>query len=146
MSIKPDDAIPKVLAYITRILHGDRQLLVFTHQDFPEAGLQVPAGTVHVGEPLVEALLREVREEAGLSRFVKTEKLTEYLWWCAPRHEWHHRHVFHLSVTDAPDYWNHAVTSFDSDAGMVFQYHWVSLDAVPTLAAQQDEWLRLLRP
>jgi hypothetical protein len=38
------------------------------------------------------------------------------------------------------------VTSFDSDAGMVFQYHWVSLAAVPTLAGRQDEWLRLLRP
>ena len=32
----------KVLAYVTR---GD-ELLVFRHRDFPEAGLQVPAGTM----------------------------------------------------------------------------------------------------
>ncbi len=36
----------KVYAYIT---HGHR-LLVFSHRDFPEAGIQVPGGTMEEGE------------------------------------------------------------------------------------------------
>ncbi len=40
--------LKKVFAYITR---GDK-LLVFRHADFPEAGIQVPAGTAKEGEGL----------------------------------------------------------------------------------------------
>ena len=36
----------KALVYIT---WGDK-LLVFSHPDFPEAGIQVPAGTIEPGE------------------------------------------------------------------------------------------------
>ena len=52
----------RVHAYIT---HGER-LLVFEHTDFPEAGIQVPAGTVQIGESPEVAVLREAREETGL--------------------------------------------------------------------------------
>lgn len=38
----------KVYAYLT---YG-RQLLVFKHTDYPEAGLQVPGGTVETGEDI----------------------------------------------------------------------------------------------
>ncbi|HLE30393.1 MAG TPA: NUDIX domain-containing protein, partial [Anaerolineales bacterium] len=57
----------KVLAYITRRRNGRTQLLVFTHRDFPEAGVQVPAGTVEPDEPVEAALFREVHEESGLT-------------------------------------------------------------------------------
>ena len=40
--------------------------MVFTHRDIPEAGVQVPAGTVEEGETLDAAVLREVHEETGL--------------------------------------------------------------------------------
>ncbi len=56
--------VDKVVVYITR---GDL-LLVFTHPDFPEAGLQVPAGTVEVGEAPADAARREAHEETGLER------------------------------------------------------------------------------
>ena len=36
----------KVLAYITKGQEPNLELLVFEHKDFPEAGLQVPAGTI----------------------------------------------------------------------------------------------------
>ena len=52
----------KVYAYIVK----DHRLLVFRHIQFPEAGLQVPGGTVEEGEPLEEAVLREATEESGL--------------------------------------------------------------------------------
>ena len=54
--------ISKVFAYIT---HQNR-LLVFRHTDFPQAGIQVPAGTVKTNEDLEAAVLREAQEETGL--------------------------------------------------------------------------------
>jgi len=50
--------IQKVLAYVT---WGDK-LLVFSHPDFPEAGIQVPAGTIEPGEEPEAAVLREAFE------------------------------------------------------------------------------------
>lgn len=40
----------KVLAYVTREIARQMQLLVFTHRDAPEAGIQVPAGPLDPGE------------------------------------------------------------------------------------------------
>ena len=73
----------KVLAYITREQGGVRQVLVFDHQDQPEAGLQVPAGTVEPGELIEPALWREIEEEAGLRPSVLrlVRKLAEWLTW-----------------------------------------------------------------
>ena len=45
--------IYKVFAYIT----NQNRLLVFRHMDFPEAGIQVPAGTFMTGEELITAVL-----------------------------------------------------------------------------------------
>jgi 8-oxo-dGTP pyrophosphatase MutT (NUDIX family) len=56
--------IQKVYAYITS---PEGQLLVFEHVDFPEAGVQVPGGTVEVGESVDAAVIREAEEETGLS-------------------------------------------------------------------------------
>lgn len=53
----------KVTAFITRDEGAERELLVFRH---PNAGVQLPAGTVGAGEWIEEAVLREVWEEAGL--------------------------------------------------------------------------------
>ncbi|MCD6284740.1 MAG: NUDIX domain-containing protein [Anaerolineae bacterium] len=47
----------KVYAYIT---HANR-LLVFRHVDVPDAGIQVPGGTVEEGEVPDEAAMRERR-------------------------------------------------------------------------------------
>ncbi len=52
----------KVTAYITCA----GKLVVFTQADFPEAGVQVPSGTVDSGENLEQAVLREAYEETGL--------------------------------------------------------------------------------
>ncbi|MBN1668895.1 MAG: NUDIX domain-containing protein, partial [Anaerolineales bacterium] len=54
--------VQKVACYITR----GNQLLVFDHPHSPEAGTQVPGGTVDPGEPLELAALREAREESGV--------------------------------------------------------------------------------
>ena len=52
----------RAYAYIT---NGSR-LLLFTHPEAPEAGIQVPAGTIEAGETPEDAVMREGREETGL--------------------------------------------------------------------------------
>ena len=67
--------ISKVFAYIT---HRNR-LLVFRHTDFPEAGIQVPAGTLKTNEDLVAAVLREAQEETGLRELTVKRALGEQI-------------------------------------------------------------------
>ena len=54
----------KVTAFVTRSDPGGKQLLLFRH---PNAGIQIPAGTVEEGETPEVAVLREVAEETGLT-------------------------------------------------------------------------------
>jgi 8-oxo-dGTP pyrophosphatase MutT (NUDIX family) len=56
-------AIEKVTAFVTRMVHGRRELLLFEH---PYAGIQLPAGTVEPGEAPEAAAIRETQEETGL--------------------------------------------------------------------------------
>ena len=65
-----DEVVQKVTAFITRERNGVKELLVFRH---PNAGIQIPAGTVEDGEHLETAVKREVYEETGL-QIVKIEK------------------------------------------------------------------------
>ncbi|MCA9930236.1 MAG: NUDIX domain-containing protein [Anaerolineales bacterium] len=58
-------SVHKVTAFITRERPQGRELLVFHH---PNAGIQLPAGTVEPGEDLETAVLREVAEETGLTQ------------------------------------------------------------------------------
>ena len=53
--------VEKAVAYIT----FGNSLLVFTHPAHPDAGVQVPQGSLEVGEEPVEAAIREAREETG---------------------------------------------------------------------------------
>ena len=129
----------KAFAYITR---GNR-LLVFEHVDLPEAGIQVPAGTINKGESPDDAVLREAHEETGLSlltvhRFLGAVQrdMNDY-----GIDEVHHRYFFHLTCDDqTPETWQH-VESQRSDGGppVRFRFWWVALpDGVPDLIADHD--------
>ena len=98
--------IKKVYAYITL---GEK-LLVFNHVEFPEAGVQVPGGTMERDELPESAVLREALEETGLEGL----QLAAYLG-CdvmqvpeSKPGEQHQRHFYHLVCTGgAPDNWLH---------------------------------------
>lgn len=61
---QPLTYLDKVTAFITRPGPAGPELLYFRH---PNAGVQLPAGTVEEGETVEQAAWREVYEEAGLT-------------------------------------------------------------------------------
>jgi 8-oxo-dGTP pyrophosphatase MutT (NUDIX family) len=135
--------IQKVFAYIT---HRNR-LLVFRHTDFPEAGIQVPAGTVLPHEDLTIAVLREAEEETGLQDLIIKAYLGEQLrnMEDVRKDEIHHRHFYHLLCGgDPPEQWQHDETS-PSDGGtspIRFEFFWAELpDKIPELIADHGVML-----
>lgn len=65
----------KVAAFITRGSGYRQQLLVIDH---PDAGLQLPAGTVELNEDPDTAVIREVAEEAGVTAVARVSKLASF--------------------------------------------------------------------
>jgi 8-oxo-dGTP pyrophosphatase MutT (NUDIX family) len=66
--------IEKVIALILRENDEQKEILTFKH---PTAGRQLPAGTVEENEQPESALLREIKEESGLTRIEIVKKLGE---------------------------------------------------------------------
>ncbi len=135
----------KVLAYIT---HGNR-LLVLTHPESPEAGIQVPGGTVEPDEDIAEAALREATEESGLTGL----RLGDYLGKLSLNRadvgldEIHHRHYFHVWCDHAPpEAWRHyEFTASDRPANhepIPLDFHWVDLPhGVPPLISKHGAFI-----
>ncbi|HKP54167.1 MAG TPA: NUDIX domain-containing protein [Chloroflexia bacterium] len=139
----------KVVAYIVREVEGKRQLLVLTHRDYPEAGLQVPAGTVDEGEGIEDALRREVTEETGLTNFKVVREIATYEWLHPITGNVHERHVFLLlAPQEAPDMWEWIETSggaVPDHEGYVFCYYWADLDGEIELAGNFGDYLHAIR-
>lgn len=146
--------IPKVVVYLTRRhpTTGEPQLLVFDHVDAPEAGTQVPAGTIDAGEDVVAAAVREVVEETGLDGIVVAAELgtadvdlRAYGIDAVAR-----RHFVH-AVVDTVDpgrgeRWHH-VERHRSDGGppVTFALYWAPLGSPPPLAGGLGARLSMLR-
>jgi 8-oxo-dGTP pyrophosphatase MutT (NUDIX family) len=64
--------IEKVTAFVTRQTDTGVELLLFEH---PNAGIQLPAGTVNDGETPEETVQREVAEETGLTDVIISQYL-----------------------------------------------------------------------
>ncbi|WP_245872722.1 NUDIX hydrolase [Deinococcus planocerae] len=114
----------RALAYVTR----NGELLVFEHTpEYPDAGVQVPAGGLETGETSAEAAVRETREETGLE-LSGPAHLASFPWSKGELAEvWH---VFHLSAPpDTPDAWAHRVTHGGGDAGLTFLCRFAPLGA-----------------
>lgn len=134
-------ASDKVLAYITRNRNGRTEILVFDHVGQPEAGTQVPAGTVQPGEPLAAAALREVEEETGVTGLTITRYLGCFPYRHEPRRELHRRHVFLLTASrPLPEAWTHTVSGQGEDTELTFRWSWLDLRlARSTLAGRQGD-------
>ena len=141
--------IEKVVTYITQ---KDR-LLVFRHTRFPEAGIQVPAGTVRAGEDLLDAAYREAIEETGLqtSELEFCGKLGEDTYLLEDESELItiRRHFYHFKFTgQSLERWLHYETdpSDGSPAPIEFELYWIKHpDDIPALAGNQGVMLPKLK-
>lgn len=136
----------KVYAYILRKSNAGSQLLAFEHVDFPEAGIQVPGGTVESGETLFTAVQREVAEETGLLDLVFGGELgsTKRDMRGLGFQEVHHRHyfLFHCKHCQRETWISYEETPSDGSEGPIaLRFFWVGLDAVPPLLGGMDEML-----
>ena len=133
----------KVFAYIT---HGER-LLVFTHPHAPEAGIQVPAGTLRDDESPEAGVMREAVEETGLAGLRLVRYLGEQYLDRSPmgRDEIHHRRFYHLRCEgDPPETWTHYENDPSDGSGgpHLFAFFWARLpDQVPELIVDHGKML-----
>jgi 8-oxo-dGTP pyrophosphatase MutT (NUDIX family) len=85
------------------VLDAAGRVLVFAHPEAPEAGIQVPAGTMEPGEEPEAAALRELCEETGLATFAITRFLARReLFEVRQGREEHHDRWFYQAVATAP--------------------------------------------
>ena len=134
----------KVFAYIT---HHNR-LLVFIHPFAPEAGIQVPAGTIKANERPEAAVLREAFEETGLSDPIVDGFIGEHdrVMSDFGRDEIHHRRFYHPRCEgNPPATWRHEERDSSDDpkqAPIIFEFFWAPLPHdVPPLIADHGKML-----
>ena len=131
----------KALCYVVR----DGRLLVFRHLDHSpdEVGIQVPAGTVRLGEPAEAAALREAHEETGLEgrRVVRALGTAEYD--ITPyRFELQRRHFFHLTLDGpVPERWFSTEGHDGVGEPTRFECFWLPLEAGLVLQSGQGALL-----
>lgn len=131
--------VSKAFIYLTR---GGDELLLLAHPDHPDAGLQVPAGTIRTGETAEAAALRELEEETGLAEVRLVKLLGEALFDMRPfgKPEYHRRFFFHAVLEGAaPERWLHV----ERDGGpepIRFELFWWPLSAgLPQLIARHGD-------
>lgn len=139
----PQPPVRKAFAYVT----SGTRLLVFTHPDHPEAGIQVPAGTIQPGEDPAQAALREASEETGLSELRIVRWLGRDVFDATPfgREELHDRWFWHLAIDgEVADTWRHGERfASNGTAGLIaFDFFWVDLASMlPDLIADHDRFI-----
>ena len=114
----------KVRAYI----FWNDLLLVFHEPEFPEALYQVPGGTVDAGETLLNALVREIKEETGQSIDGDWKLLGQEVITHPVRKLEQEEYIYYLEFTgDLPTSWDHLVTGAGEDNGILFRYNWMDV-------------------
>ncbi len=123
----------KVYGYVTH----ERRLLVFCHVDHPEAGIQVPGGTVEPGEAFDQAVMREAREETGLRGLELVRLVGEQVRDMSDFGvaEVHHQRFYHLRCRkEGRERWRHVERNASDGSGPIgFELWWADLDDLPPL-------------
>jgi 8-oxo-dGTP pyrophosphatase MutT (NUDIX family) len=143
-----NEIVHKVAAYIT----CDNKLLVFSHADYPDAGIQIPSGTVGDREDLDDAVLREAFEETGLDNVRIESFLGTRVYDMQPidgRNVDIHRHYYHLSVPGPIEVnkWQHweLSPSEGTTEPILFELYWVEIpDGIPSLSGELGDMLNNL--
>lgn len=133
----------RAYAYITS---GSR-LLLFTQPGAPDAGIQVPAGTIEPGENPRDSVMREATEETGLTglRYVRfLARDTMDMRFCGSD-ELQRRWFYHLSVEGpTKETWRHGEYGEDGSLIHPFDFFWAGVGALPRLVAGYADRIDLL--
>jgi len=133
MSVLPVRFRRKAVLYAT---HRAR-LLVFSEPDFPEAGVQVPGGTIIEGEAIEAGARREFLEETGFvaPRDVALLGKTTYTYEAGGMRHEHARSFFHLPLAgEYPERWEWTEETPDGGEGPIrMAFFFVPLSDVPPL-------------
>lgn len=121
----------KACPCVLKKVEEKRFILAFEH---PIAGNQIPKGTVEPNEKIENAVLRELREESGitearienfvgkLDRFVGSGPNEDGE---LEHHEWH---LFDIRIDfELPKTWKHNAEGSLEEEGLVFQFFWQEL-------------------
>ena len=131
------DVIEKAYGFVLRGEAGARELLAFEHAGRPEAGLQVPGGTVEAGETPIEAVAREVLEESGLPLDGWRAAATFEREGAPGLQRWHC--FVAVPAMPLPDAWRCEPRGPEAGQGLRFEYRWVALAGGEPLAGAQEE-------
>lgn len=136
----------RVFTYIT---NGDR-LLVFDHVDFPDAGTQIPGGTIEPGEMPEIAAIREAKEETGLLDLTVLSLIEKENIDLSPygKDEIINGWFYHLQYEGKlSERWQHAeLTPGDgSSAPIIFELYWIPLFQEITLNGVDGRYLHKVR-
>lgn len=136
----------RVSAYVTREQDGRTELLVFDHRGMPDVPTQVPAGRVDAHESLEAGLVREVKEETGLTVAPGTLLADPVEHEQALGPGAHETFAFHATAEPGgSDRWAHDVTGTGMDVGLVYECRWVPLDECPPLWGKADPLVEKLQ-
>ncbi|GAB6481350.1 MULTISPECIES: NUDIX hydrolase [Bacillus cereus group] len=136
----------KVLGYIVRNINQKWELLLFNQTGAPEAGYQIPGGTVESSDTqITDALLREIKEESGLKDLTIVNKIIYELYFHPVKQEFQERHFFLVYTDIETNYWTHSVKSSGEDQGLEFNYFWVDIEKELTLAGDQHIGIKHIR-
>jgi 8-oxo-dGTP pyrophosphatase MutT (NUDIX family) len=141
--------VHKVSAYVT----CNNRLLVFSEPEFPEAGIQIPSGTVGENESPGDAVLREAFEETGLSGLEIVSFLGTRIYNMRPitgKNVDIHRHYYHLSFPGPVNRvrWQHWERNPSEGAAesILFDLHWADYpDDVPELSGSLGDMLHMIK-
>lgn len=130
--------VEKAYGYITREYEGHLQVLVF-EQNTEGAGIQIPKGTIEEHETPLEAIVREMFEETGLTDLVVHNLIAQDYF----EHYTgilHKRYFYHLTTEEQRDSWQHEPTGMN-ESGMQFSFYWIQDKQEILLAKGHGDYL-----
>lgn len=130
--------LEKAFGYITRECEGRIQVLVF-EQNTAGAGIQIPKGTVEEGETPLEAVIREMAEETGLTNLeVKGLIAHDYAEHYSGALQ--KRYFYHLISNDPRPTWQHNPTGVN-EGNLQFTFYWIEDKDAVVLAKGHGDYL-----